>query len=77
MKKALATSHVIGTENKQGVGSSPSFSRAVMLAKTAYIKERKQYIKIKTSVLNSAHQTLMVLKNGLAFQFFFKVLKVL
>ena len=35
-----------------------------MLAKTAYIKETKQDIKIKTSVLNSEHQTLMVLKNG-------------
>ena len=29
-----------------------------MLAKTAYIKETKQDIRIKTLFLNSAHQTL-------------------
>ena len=34
-----------------------------MLAKTAYIKGNKQDIKIKISVLISAYQTLMLLKN--------------
>ena len=58
MHTALATLHVIGARINE---KFDSLRRAVMLAKTADIKT-KQYIEIYTSVLNSALQTLMVMK---------------